>query len=254
MKDLFSIENKLILVTGSTQGIGLELARGYAEAGARVLLNGRSQKKVEQAVAELKQPGYHVAGVAFNVTDRGEAAAAINRIETEFGGIEVLVNNAGIQRRSPFEQMKLEDWQAVLDTNLTAVFNVTQLVVEKMISRRRGKIINITSLNAEAARSGIANYCAAKGGLKMFTKALATELGKYNIQANAIGPGYIETELTKVLQDDPKFDNWVKQEVPLGRWGRTEDLIGAAIFLASAAADYVNGHTLYVDGGWQASL
>lgn len=142
----------------------------------------------------------------------------------------------------------------VMDTNLTSAFIVSQAVARYMIKRRQGKIINITSLNAEAARPTIANYCSAKGGLKMLTKSLATELGKYNIQANAIGPGYIETELTAVLAADPEFDSWVKKEVPLGRWGKTEDLIGAAIFLASPASDYVNGHTLYVDGGWQASL
>lgn len=252
--NLFDISNKLILVTGSSQGIGLSLAKGYAEAGARVIINGRNPEKVAAVVDGLRRTGYQAEGRAFDVVNKEAVAQAIESIEREVGPIDVLVNNAGIQQRAPFEELSMEAWQAVIDTNLTSAFIISQLVAGRMIPRRKGKIINITSLNAEAARPTIANYCAAKGGLKMFTKALATELGKYNIQANAIGPGYIETELTEKLMADPEFDAWVKKEVPLERWGKPEDLIGAAIFLASAASDYVNGHTLYVDGGWQASL
>jgi gluconate 5-dehydrogenase len=254
MNDLFTIKDKLILVTGSSQGIGRSLAEGYARAGAKVIINGRNQGKIGPVVAGLRQDGYQAEGRAFDVTDKAAVAGAVDNIEREIGPIDVLVNNAGIQRRAPFEQLSLEDWQAVLETNLTSVFIISQLVAKRMIPRRQGKIINITSLNAEAARVNISNYCAAKGGLKMFTKSLATELGRYNIQANAIGPGYIETELTQKLMADPEFDAWVKNEVPLGRWGKTADLIGAAIFLASPASDYVNGQTLYVDGGWRASL
>jgi gluconate 5-dehydrogenase len=254
MNDLFTIKDKLILVTGSSQGIGRSLAEGYARAGAKVIINGRNQEKIDPVVAGLRQDGYQAEGRAFDVTNKKAAEQAVDGIEQEIGPIDVLVNNAGIQRRAPFEQLSLEDWQAVLDTNLTSVFIISQLVAKRMISRRQGKIINITSLNAEAARPTIANYCAAKGGLKMFTKSLATELGRYNIQANAIGPGYIETELTQKLAADPEFDAWVKNEVPLGRWGKTADLIGAAIFLAAQASDYVNGQTIYVDGGWRASL
>lgn len=254
MDKLFDISGRIILVTGSSQGIGLSLARGFARNGAKVILNGRDPEKVRSVAQELKSEGYDVMGYAFDVTNQAAVTETVDAIEREVGPISVLVNNAGIHRRAPFESMTLSDWQTVLDTNLTSAFVVSQAVARHMIRRRQGKIINITSLNAEAARPTIANYSSAKGGLKMLTKSLATELGKYNIQANAIGPGYIETELTAVLAADPEFDNWVKNEVPLGRWGKTEDLIGAAIFLASAASDYVNGHTLYVDGGWQASL
>jgi len=254
MDKLFDISGRIILVTGSSQGIGLSIARGFARNGAKVILNGRDPEKLQKVVCELKGEGYDVMGYAFDVTNQTMVIKTVDIIEQEVGPIGVLVNNAGIHRRAPFESLSLSDWQMVMDTNLTSAFIVSQAVARYMIKRRQGKIINITSLNAEAARPTIANYCSAKGGLKMLTKALATELGKYNIQANAIGPGYIETELTAVLAADPEFDSWVKKEVPLGRWGKTEDLIGAAIFLASPASDYVNGHTLYVDGGWQASL
>lgn len=252
--DLFSVQGKVILVTGSSQGIGLSLAEGYAKAGAVVIVNGRTSEKVDRVVAKLRQAGYQALGYAFNVADKEQVIQAVDRIEREVGPIGVLVNNVGIQRRAPFETLSLADWQTVIDVNLTSAFIISQAVAKYMIERRYGKIINITSLNAEAARPTVANYCAAKGGLKMFTKSLAAELGKYNIQANAIGPGYFETELTEKLAADPEFDAWVKREVPLGRWGKTEELIGAAIFLASDASNYVSGHTLYVDGGWQASL
>ncbi|MBN1186000.1 MAG: SDR family oxidoreductase [Bacteroidales bacterium] len=254
MTKLFDITNRIVLITGSSRGIGLSLAKGFAEAGAIVVMNGTKPESVTGEVENLNAKGYKVHGIAFDVTNPEAVAKSIKHIEDTIGPIDVLVNNAGIQRRFPLEEMPLEDWKKVLDVDLNSVFIVSQAVAKYMIPRRKGRIINITSLNAEAARPTIANYCAAKGGLKMFTKSMATEWGKYNILTNAIGPGYFLSDLTKPLSDDPKFDAWVKSEVPLQRWGNTDELKGAAIFLASDAASYVNGHTLYVDGGWQACL
>jgi gluconate 5-dehydrogenase len=254
MKTMFDIEGKIVLITGSSRGIGFFLAKGFSEAGATVVMNGTSQESLKTSVEILKKAGGRVHGYAFDVTNEDEVAKNIALIEERIGPIEVLINNAGIQRRAPLEQMTLDDWKTVIEVDLNSVFIVSQRVAKYMIPRKYGRIINITSLNSEAARVTIANYCAAKGGLKMLTKSMATEWGKYNILTNAIGPGYFSTDLTKPLEADPKFDAWVKSEVPLQRWGKPEELIGAAIFLSSEAASYVNGHTLYVDGGWQASL
>lgn len=253
-KNIFCIKNKLILVTGSSQGIGFSLAKGFVEAGAKVIINGRNIEKLSNTVNQLKNLGGEVFGVDFNVTNKEEVEKKINEIENEIGEIDVLVNNAGIQRRAPLEELSIDNWNEVINTNLTSVFIISQCIAKYMIKRKKGRIINITSLNSEMARPTIANYCAAKGGLKMLTKSMATEWGKYNILTNAIGPGFFFTELTKPLAEKKEFDEWVKSEVPLARWGKTEELIGAAIFLASEASSYVNGHTIYVDGGWQASL
>jgi gluconate 5-dehydrogenase len=254
MKSLFSVEGKVVLITGSSRGIGFSLAKGFCEAGAIVIMNGTSEASLKASVDVLKNEGGKVHGYAFDVADEYDVAKNIALMEEQVGPISILVNNAGIQRRAPLEQMTLNDWKTVIDVDLNSVFIVSQAVAKYMIPRKYGRIINITSLNSEAARASIANYCAAKGGLKMFTKSMATEWGKYNILTNAIGPGYFSTALTKPLEDDPKFDAWVKSEVPLQRWGIPEELIGAAIFLSSEASSYVNGHTLYVDGGWQACL
>ena len=254
MKSIFDIESKIVLITGSSRGIGFSLAKGFCEAGATVVLNGTSEETLKTSVEMLKKAGGRVHGYAFDVTNEADVAKNIGLIEEKVGPIDVLVNNAGIQRRAPLEQMTLNDWKTVIDVDLNSVFIVSQSVAKYMIPRNKGRIINITSLNSEAARTTIANYCAAKGGLKMFTKSMATEWGKYNILTNAIGPGYFSTDLTKPLQDDPNFDAWVKSEVPLQRWGKPEELIGAAIFLSSEASSYINGHTIYVDGGWQACL
>ncbi|MBN2611649.1 MAG: 3-oxoacyl-ACP reductase FabG [Bacteroidales bacterium] len=254
MKDLFSVKDKTVLVTGSSRGIGYSIARGFAAAGSVVLINGTSGESVKKAVKQLLSEGLRVHGIAFDVTNPAEVEKNIEKIENSVGPVDVLVNNAGIHRRAPLEDMTMEEWNKVVEADLTSVFIVSKAVAKYMITRRAGRIINITSLNAEAARPTIANYCAAKGGLKMLTKSMATEWGKYNILTNAIGPGYILTDLTKPLSDDPSFDAWVKSEVPLQRWGQPEDLAGAAIFLASEASKYINGHTIYVDGGWQACL
>lgn len=254
MEPLFNVAGKIVLITGSSRGIGFSLAKGFCEAGAEVILNGRSETSLNKAVENLTGKGLEAKGYAFDVTDEDSVSESIERIEKDVGPISVLINNAGIQRRAPFEEMTLNDWKEVINANLNSVFIVSQAVSKFMIPRQYGRIINITSLNAEFARPTIANYSAAKGGLKMFTKSLAVELGKYNILTNAIGPGYFSTDLTKPLQENQEFDKWVKSNVPLQRWGKPEELIGAAIFLASDAASYVNGHTIYVDGGWQAGL
>lgn len=251
MKNLFNVEDKIVLITGSTRGIGLSLAKGFLAAGAKVIINGRNESKTNEVVQRLGEKAF---GYPFDVSDKDSVRTNIEQIEKEIGAIDVLINNAGIQRRAPLDTLSAEDWQTVLNVNLNSAFFVSQCVCNYMKQRKAGKIIHITSLNAEKARPGIANYCASKGGLKMLTKAMATEWGKYNIQTNAIGPGYFVTDLTAPLVNNPDFDHWVKSEVPLKRWGNPEDLIGTAIYLASDASNYVNGHTVYVDGGWLASL
>jgi len=252
--DHFDVKDKVVLITGSSRGIGHILASGFASAGSRVILNGTSQETLDKAVNNLSNAGGKVHGYCFDVTDYGLVEKMIPQIENEVGAIDILINNAGIHRRAPISEMKMEEWSRVIEVNLNAVFFLSQQVANGMIKRGKGKIINISSINAEGARPTIANYCAAKGGIKMLTKSMATEWGPYNIQTNAIGPGYFKTELTSILHEDPAFDAWVKQEVPLQRWGHPEELVGTAIYLASKASDYVNGITIYIDGGWQASL
>ncbi len=252
--DVFDVSGKIVLITGSSRGLGHAMARGFAERGAAVVVNGVSAQHVTQAVEDLRKTGAKAFGYPFDVRDDAAVDTAVARIEGEVGPVDVLVNNAGIHRRAPLEEMTVVDWREVIDANLTSAFIVSQCVARHMIGRRKGKIINITSLNAEMARPTIGNYCAAKGGLKMLTRSMAAEWGRYGINVNAIGPGYFVTEMTRKLVEDPEFDAWVRQEVPLGRWGQPEELIGSVIFLASAASNYVQGHTLYVDGGWQASL
>jgi gluconate 5-dehydrogenase len=251
---IFDISGKVVMITGSSRGLGFVFARGFAESGATVAVNGTHPDTVQQAVEEIRQRGGRVAGFPFDVTDAEQVARSVTQIEAELGPIDVLINNAGIHRRAPLEAMTMEEWQAVIDVNLSAVFMVTQGVVKGMIARKRGKIINISSLNAEASRPNIGNYCASKGGLDALTRSMATEWGRYNIQANAIGPGYFVTDLTRSLVADPDFDAFVKRSVPLERWGDPAELIGPAIFLASDASNYITGRTLYVDGGWRASL
>ena len=249
---LFDVEGKIVLITGSGRGLGLAYAKGYLKAGA--ILNSTSAEKLAETVAMLRADGYNAYGYSFDVSDENKVIEAIEEIENTIGPIDVLINNAGIHKRNMLINMSPNEWRKVIDVNLTSAFLVGQAVARKMMVRGTGKIINITSLNAELARANIANYSSAKGGLKMLTKSMATEWGPLGITCNAIGPGYIETDLTKPLVEDPKFDAWVKSEVPMGRWGKPEDIIGTAIFLGSAASDYINGYTIYVDGGWQACL
>ena len=251
---LFDLTGRIALVTGSSQGIGLALARGLGQAGASLVLNGRDEGKLAAAADRLRGEGLRVSTAAFDVTQGAAAEQAIARVEAEVGPIGILVNNAGIQRRSPLEEMSETQWREVIETNLTSAFIVTRQVAPRMIARRAGKIINPCSVMSEVCRPTTGNYAAAKGGLKMLTRAMATEWARHNLQINGIGPGYFETELTKPLMENPKFNDWICARTPAGRWGKLEELVGAAVFLASPASNYVNGQIIYVDGGLLAAI
>jgi gluconate 5-dehydrogenase len=251
---IFDLTGRRALITGSSQGIGHSLAQGLAAAGAAVVLNGRDADKLAGAVDALRDAWQDAEGAAFDVGEPEAVATAIDDIERRHGPIDILVNNAGIQRRAPLEDFALGDWRELMRTNLDSVFFVGQAVARHMIGRRRGKIINICSLMSEAARYSIAPYTAAKGAVKMLTKGMCTDWARYNIQANGIGPGYFATALNQALIDDPKFNAWVETRTPAGRWGNVEELQGACIFLASSAADFVNGQVIYVDGGFLATV
>ena len=251
---LFDLRSRCALITGSSRGLGLVLARGLAEAGARVVLNGRDVKRLEAARTGLCERGLDARACAFDVTDVEAIGAAVAQIEDEHGAIDVLVNNAGVQRRGALADLAEPAWREVLEVNLTAPFLVAQHVARGMIERKSGKIINICSLMSELGRATTAAYAAAKGGLKMLTRSMAVEWAQYNIQANAIGPGYFLSDMTRPLADDAAFDAWIRSRTPAGRWGRPDELIGPAVFLASAASDFVNGQIVYVDGGILAAL
>jgi gluconate 5-dehydrogenase len=251
---LFELTGKVALITGATHGIGLALARGLAQAGARVVINARNAEKLERAVATLAREGLTVSGCRFDLLNGAEVRERVAALEQEVGGIDILVNNAGVQRRSPLEQFDEKVWREVLDINLTGLFLVTQQVVQGMIARKSGKIINICSLMCEASRPTVGAYTAAKGGVKQLTKSMAVEWAKHNIQSNGIGPGYILTEMNRPLIEDQKFNAWVCARTPAGRWADPSELVGAAVFLASRASDFVNGQIIYVDGGMLAAL
>jgi len=253
-KSIFDVSGKVVLISGSSQGLGLAIARGLGEAGATVVLNGRDERKLQEAVSQLRARGLSAQGFAFDVTDAARLAKLVADIETQVGPIDVLLNCAGIIRRAALEQMEEAQWREVLDTDLTGVFLLSREVVKGMIRRKRGKIVNICSLMSEVGRNTTGAYAAAKGGLKMLTRAMAVEWARHNIQVNGIGPGYFLTEMTRKLAEDPKFDAWIKSRTPAGRWGDPSELVGAAIFLASAASDFVNGQIIYVDGGILAAL
>lgn len=247
---LFALTGRRALVTGSSQGIGLALARGLARAGATVVLNGRDPARLDAAAAQLRAESIAAFTQAFDVTDEAAVVAA----SASLGAVDILINNTGIHRRGPLETMPLADWEAVLKTNLTSAFLVARAVAPGMIARRTGKIINVCSLMSELARPTTGNYAAAKGGLKMLTRAMCAEWAKHNVQVNGLAPGYILTDLNQPLAADPKFDAWIKGRTPAGRWGRVTDLVGAAVFLASPAADFINGQILTVDGGLSAVI
>ncbi|MBM4018647.1 MAG: SDR family oxidoreductase [Planctomycetes bacterium] len=251
---LFDLGGRAALVTGSSQGLGLVIARGLAEAGAAVVLNGRDEAKLARAVEGLRAAGLAAHGAAFDVTDAAAVDRGVAAAEREAGPIDILVNNAGAQRRAALLEMDEAAWRTVLDANLTSAFLVSRRAAGGMIARQGGKIINICSMMSELGRATTANYAAAKGGLKMLTRAMAVEWARHNIQANGLGPGYFLTEMTRPLAADPKFDAWLRARTPAGRWGRPEELIGAAVFLASRASDFVSGQIIYVDGGILAAL
>ncbi len=252
--NLFDLTGKIALVTGSSQGLGHTIARGLGEAGATLILNGRNRERLDAAVTALSRDGLKVTGALFDVADPAQVREKIPTLEREVGPIHILVNNAGIQRRAPLETVDEAVWQEVLNTNLTAVFLVSKAVVQGMISRKAGKIINICSLMSEMARPTVGPYMAAKGGVKTLTKSMAVEWGKHNIQVNGLGPGYFVTPMNKPLVENPQFDSWIKGRTPTGRWGQPEELIGTAVFLASKASDFVTGQIIYVDGGILAAL
>jgi len=251
---LFDLTGQTALVTGSSQGIGLALARGLAEAGARVVLNGRDRDKLAAAAAELSDAGADVNQLSFDATDHGAVVAAVDGYETNEGPIDILVNNAGMQHRTPLENFDPVMFEKLLQTNITTVFNVGQAVARHMIARGAGKIINIASVQTKLARPGIAPYTATKGAVGNLTKGMATDWARHGLQCNAIAPGYFDTPLNAALVADPEFSAWLQKRTPAGRWGTVEELVGACVFLGSAASSFVNGHTLYVDGGITASL
>jgi gluconate 5-dehydrogenase len=250
----FDLTGRTALLTGSSAGIGHALARGLAGAGARVILNARSPDKLEKAAAQLRGEGGTVFTAAFDVSDGNAVNTAIERIEAEIGPIDILVNNAGMQRRAPLDQFDEAHWHELMRTNLDSVFLVGKSVARHMIERKRGKIINICSVQSELGRPGIAPYTASKGAVKMLTKGMAIDWGPHGIQVNGIGPGYFKTELNDALVKNAEFSAWLIGRTPSRRWGDVEDLVGAAVFLASDASRFVNGHILYVDGGVTASL
>ncbi|MER7186874.1 SDR family oxidoreductase [Streptomyces hyaluromycini] len=246
----FDITGKAAQVTGSSRGIGKALAAGLLDAGCTVVLNGRDADALERTRSELAAGhGDRVHAVAFDVTDPAAVAAGVARAEETAGALSILVNNTGAQHRRPLLEFSDDDWHRLLDTNLTSAFLVGREVARRMAVRGHGKIVNICSLQSEVARPGIAPYAATKGGLKMLTRGMCADLGPLGIQVNGIGPGYFDTELTSALVADEEFSAWVRRRTPAGRWGRVEDLIGALVFLASPASDFVNGQILYVDGG-----
>ncbi len=251
---LFDLTDRIALITGSSQGIGYTLAKGLTAAGATVVLNARNQEKLEAAAERLRAEGANVYTASFDVTDQKAVTDGIAKIEASVGAIDILVNNAGIQRRMPLEDFPAETWEELMRTNLDSVFFVGQAVARCMIPREHGKIINICSVQSELGRPSIAPYTASKGAVKMLTKGMAIDWGKHNIQVNGLGPGYFKTELTEALVKDEAFTAWLVGRTPSGRWGNVEELIGAAVFLASPASSFVNGHVLYVDGGVTATL
>ncbi|KNC17438.1 gluconate 5-dehydrogenase [Pantoea sp. RIT-PI-b] len=254
MSQLFSLEGKRVLLTGSARGIGFLLARGLAEAGAEVIVNATTDAGAQKGAAQLRELGLRAHAKAFDVTQSAQVRQAVDEIEAEWGAIDVLVNNAGIQRRRPFLEFPEQDWNDVIAVNQTAVFLVSQTVAKKMVARQQGKIINIGSMQSELGRDTITPYAASKGAVTMLTRGMCVELARHNIQVNAIAPGYFVTEMTQALADDPAFTGWLTKRTPAARWGKPEELIGAAVFLASGASNFVNGHLLFVDGGMRVAV
>lgn len=252
--DLFRLDGRVALVTGSSGGIGEGLARGLAGAGATVVINGRTASKVASVAASIRAAGGKAHEAVFDVTDSKAAAAGVDVIERTAGPIAILINNAGIQRRAPLHEISDETWREVMATNLDSLFYVSKAVAKHMIPRAKGSIINICSVMSELGRPTVVPYTAAKGGVKMLTKGMAVDWGRHGIRVNGIGPGYFKTELNAALVADEKFSSWIAGRAPLGRWGDVDELVGAAIYLASDAASFVTGHILYVDGGMTGSL
>lgn len=255
MENMFSLQGKIVLITGASYGIGFEIAKAYAQAGATIVFNDIKQELVDKGLAAYRELGIEAHGYVCDVTDEAGIQQMVSQIEDEVGVIDILVNNAGIIRRTPMLEMAAEDFRQVIDIDLNAPFIVSKAVLPSMIAKGHGKIINICSMMSELGRETVSAYAAAKGGLKMLTKNIASEFGEANIQCNGIGPGYIATPQTAPLRERQAdgsrhpFDQFIIAKTPAARWGTTEDLAGPAVFLASDASNFVNGHILYVDGG-----
>jgi gluconate 5-dehydrogenase len=248
----FDLTARVALVTGSSRGIGLALARALGQAGAELIINGRDETVLAAAAGTLRNEGLTVHCRAFDVCDPTAVVDAVDSFERDVGPIDVLVNNAGLQKRAPLLEFDIEDFRRLIEVNLVAAFTVGNAVAAHMVKRGRGKIVNICSVQSELGRPTIAPYSATKGGLKMLTRGMCADFGPLGIQVNALAPGYFATELTAALVADEEFSRWVAQRTPAGRWGRVEELGGAVVFLASDASNYVNGQVLYVDGGMTA--
>ena len=247
--NLFHLAGRRALITGSNQGIGFAIAQGLAGAGAEVILNGRDGARLRAAAESLRTSGATVHEAGFDVTSQFAISEAVERIEEDIGAIDILFNNAGMQFRAPLEDFPAEKWRELMRVNIESVFLVGQMVARRMIARKRGKIINICSVQSELGRPGIAPYAATKGAVKMLTKGMCADWAKHGLQINGIGPGYFRTELNQALVDNAEFSSWLEKRTPAGRWGEVGELVGAAIFLASDASSFINGHILYVDGG-----
>ncbi|WP_156197329.1 gluconate 5-dehydrogenase [Labilibaculum euxinus] len=253
--DLFKLDGKVALVTGATHGLGMAMAVALAEAGANLVINGSSRGNMDKAIAEYASRGIDAKGYVFDVTDEAGVIANVAKIEAEVGPINILVNNAGIIKRVAMQDMEVSDYRQVIDVDLVGPFIMGKYVGRKMIERGEGKIINICSMMSELGRNDVCAYASAKGGLKMLTKNMATEWAKYGIQTNGIGPGYFATSQTAAIREDGHpFNDFIINRTPAARWGDPEDLGGTAVFLASKASDFVNGHVVYVDGGILATI
>ncbi|ALI56170.1 SDR family oxidoreductase [Celeribacter marinus] len=251
---LFDLTGKRALITGSSMGIGYALAKGLAQAGAHLVLNARNAERLEEAADKLRGEGFTVDTLAFDVTDADAALTAVDAYEAEHGAIDILVNNAGMQHRAALEEFPADAFDTLMRTNVNSVFYVSKAVARHMIKRGAGRIINIASVQSALARPSIAPYTASKGAVTNLTKGMATDWAKHGLNCNAIAPGYFDTPLNAALVADADFSAWLEKRTPAGRWGRVEELVGAAIFLSSPASTFVNGHTLFVDGGITASL
>lgn len=250
---MFDLSNKLALVTGSSRGLGNTLAGALASAGARVILHGRDLASLEHAAAEWEKiHGVRPDTVLFDVQDAAGVEAAVNDLVERFGTPDILVNNAGIQRRSPFAEFPVSDWDDIIATNLSSVFYVSRFIAPHMIARGSGKIINIASVQSALGRQTIAPYAASKGGVALLTQGMTADLARHNIQVNTLSPGYFATDMNSALVADENFTTWLEQRTPAGRWGRPEELAGTLVFLASSASDFVTGQNIFVDGGMTA--
>lgn len=250
----FDLTDRIALITGSSRGIGLAFAEGLAAAGAEVVINSHEETELAATRDSLKAKGYKAHAKPFDVTDREAMLAAVEEVEADIGPIDILVSNAGIQRRTAFVDCDAETYREVMATNLDHLFFIGQAVAKHMIPRKRGKIINTCSLMSEIGRRTTSPYTTSKGGAKMLTKAMAIELAPHNIQVNGIGPGYMKTELNRALIENPEFNAWVCQRTPAARWGDLDELKGVVVFLASDAATFVSGQIIYVDGGLTSSM